>query len=84
MLVLRRRVGELLLIGEDVEIEILAIAAQGVKIGIRAPRETVVLRKELKITQQQNEAAAQGLTGVNFKQALEKLRGSSKIDPSLR
>jgi carbon storage regulator len=84
MLVLRRRVGESLLIGEDVEIEILAIAAQGVKIGIRAPRETVVLRKELKITQQQNEAAAQGLTGVNFKQALEKLRGGSKIDPSLR
>jgi carbon storage regulator len=84
MLVLRRRVGESLLIGQDVEIEILGIAAQGVKIGIRAPRETVVLRKELKITQQQNEAAAQGLTGANFEQALEKLRHSSKIDPSLR
>jgi carbon storage regulator len=77
MLVLRRRAGESLLIGEDVEIEVLAITAQGVKIGIRAPRETVVLRKELKITQQQNEAAAQGLIGTDFKQALEKLRASS-------
>jgi carbon storage regulator len=84
MLVLRRRAGESLLIGDDVEIEVLAITAQGAKIGIRAPRETVVLRKELKITQEQNELAAQGLTGADFKQALEKLRGNSKIDPSLR
>jgi carbon storage regulator len=84
MLVLRRRPGESLLIGDDVEIEILAITPQGAKIGIRAPRETVVLRKELKITQQQNEAAAHGLTGIDFQQALEKLRSNSKIDPSLR
>jgi carbon storage regulator len=70
MLVLRRRAGESLLIGDDVEIEVLAITAQGAKIGIRAPRETVVLRKELKITQQQNEAAAQGLAQVDLKQAL--------------
>jgi carbon storage regulator len=84
MLVLRRRAGESLLIGDDVEIEVLAITAQGAKIGIRAPREMVVLRKELKITQQQNEAAAQGLAQADLKQALEKLRGNSKIDPSLR
>jgi carbon storage regulator len=84
MLVLRRRPGESLLIGDDVEIEILAITAQGAKIGIRAPRETVVLRKELKITQRENEEAAQGLTGVDFQQALEKLRSNSKNDPSLR
>ena len=84
MLVLRRRAGESLLIGDDVEIEVLSITAQGAKIGIRAPRETVVLRKELKITQQQNEAAAQGLAGADFKQAVEILRSSSQINPSLR
>jgi carbon storage regulator len=84
MLVLRRRAGESLLIGNDIEIEVLAITAQGAKIGIRAPRETVVLRKELKITQQQNEAAAQGLAQADWKRALEKLRSNSKIDPSLR
>jgi len=84
MLVLRRRAGESLLIGDDVEIEVLAITAQGAKIGIRAPRETVVLRKELKFTQQQNEAAAQGLTGKELKHALEKLRSNSRIDLSLR
>ena len=84
MLVLRRRAGESLLIGDDVEIEVLAITAQGAKIGIRAPREMVVLRKELKITQQQNEAAAQGLAQTDLKQALEKLRSNSQIDPALR
>jgi carbon storage regulator len=84
MLVLRRRAGESLLIGNDVEIEVLAITAQGAKIGIRAPREMVVLRKELKITQQQNEAAAQGLAQADLNQALEKLRNNSQIDPSLR
>jgi carbon storage regulator len=84
MLVLRRRAGESLLIGNDVEIEVLAITAQGAKIGIRAPRETVVLRKELKITRQQNEAAAQGLAQADWKRALEKLRSDSQIDPSLR
>ena len=84
MLVLRRRAGESLLIGNDVEIEVLAITAQGAKIGIRAPKETVILRKELKITQQQNEVAAQVLSRLDLKRALEKLRANSQNDPSLR
>lgn len=74
MLVLRRRAGESLFIGEDIEIEFLAVTAQGVKIGIHAPRETVILRKELKVTQQQNEAAAQALAREDFQRAIEKLR----------
>jgi carbon storage regulator len=74
MLVLRRRAGESLFIGDDIEIEILAITAQGAKIGIRAPRETVILRKELRLTQQQNEAAAQSLGQKDLARALEKLR----------
>jgi carbon storage regulator len=74
MLVLRRRAGESVFIGDDIEIEILAISSQGAKIGIRAPRETVILRKELKLTQQQNEAAAQSLAKKDFERALEKLR----------
>ena len=74
MLVLRRRAGESVLIGDDIEIEILAISSQGAKIGIRAPRETVILRKELKLTQQQNEAAGQTLAKKDFEWALEKLR----------
>jgi carbon storage regulator len=74
MLVLRRRAGESVFIGDDIEIEILAVSSQGAKIGIRAPRETVILRKELKLTEQQNEAAAQSVSKKDFEQALEKLR----------
>ncbi|HLG98294.1 MAG TPA: carbon storage regulator [Bryobacteraceae bacterium] len=60
MLVLRRRAGQSVLIGDDIEIELLELTAHGAKLGIRAPRETVVLRKELKITREQNARAAQG------------------------
>jgi carbon storage regulator len=74
MLVLRRRAGESVFIGDDIEIEILAVSSQGAKIGIRAPRETVILRKELKLTEQQNEAAAHRLAKKDLERALEKLR----------
>lgn len=58
MLVIRRRPGESLLIGEGVEIEILDCGHSHVKLGIRAPKEVTVLRKEIHITSQQNRAAA--------------------------
>jgi carbon storage regulator len=74
MLVLRRRAGESVLIGDEIEVELLAITQQGAKIGIRAPKETVVLRKELKITQQQNTQAAGGASLQDLEQALHKLR----------
>jgi carbon storage regulator len=58
MLVLRRRAGESLMIGDNVEIEFLEVNSQGVKIGIHAPREITILRKELQLTEMQNRAAA--------------------------
>ena len=68
MLVLRRRAGESVLIGDDIEVELLAVSQQGAKIGIRAPKDTIVLRKELKITRDQNAQAASGppLSGSPF------------------
>jgi carbon storage regulator len=75
MLVLRRRPGESVFIGDDIEIEVLAVTSQGAQIGIRAPRETVILRKELKMTAEQNEAAAQGIAITDFKRALKNIRG---------
>ena len=74
MLVLRRRAGEALLIGDDIEVELLAVTAQGAKIGVRAPKDTVVLRKELKITREQNAEAARSLRPEDLQHALEKIR----------
>ena len=84
MLVLRRRAGQSLLIGDDIEIEVLSMTPQGVKIGIRAPKATVVLRKELKITRDQNEAAAQALALPDFARALQILHTSSRTNASPR
>lgn len=61
MLILRRRAGEALLIGDDVEIEILETGAWGVKVGIRAPKSVSILRKELQMTRAANCAAARGI-----------------------
>lgn len=74
MLVLRRRPGESFLIGDEVEVELLAVTPQGAKIGIRAPKETIVLRKELKITKEQNEQAASSVSLHALERAIQKLR----------
>jgi carbon storage regulator len=74
VLVLRRRAGESVLIGDEIEVELLAVTQQGAKIGIRAPKETIVLRKELKITQDQNTQAALGPSVSDLEQAIKKLR----------
>jgi carbon storage regulator len=74
MLVIRRRSGETLLIGEDIEIEILETGSSQVKLGIRAPKEVVVLRKEIKITGQQNVAASKGKSGAAVNSVLRTLK----------
>ncbi|MGJ9424640.1 carbon storage regulator CsrA [Nesterenkonia halotolerans] len=47
MLVLTRKVGEQLLIGEDVVITVLEVRGDGIKIGIDAPRDVKVQRREV-------------------------------------
>ena len=58
MLVIRRRAGEKFVVGKDVEIEVLEVGATQVKLGISAPKNVLILRKEVHITGQQNEAAS--------------------------
>lgn len=48
MLVLSRKAGETIWIGEDVEIVISEVKGEQVKIGIRAPRNIDVIRGELR------------------------------------
>lgn len=47
MLVLTRRVGEKLVIGNEVVIEVLSVSGEGVRLGVTAPRETSVHRFEV-------------------------------------
>jgi carbon storage regulator len=60
MLLMSRREGESILIGDDIEIVIAQIGRNRVKIGIRAPRETLVIAREVKLVRDANVAAAGG------------------------
>ena len=47
MLVVSRKVGERILIGENVVVTVVKVGNGGVRIGIEAPREMAVIREEL-------------------------------------
>jgi carbon storage regulator len=47
MLVLTRRVGETIMVGDDIEVEVLEVRPGIVRLGVRAPRSVRVLRSEL-------------------------------------
>jgi carbon storage regulator len=47
MLILTRRVGEKLYIGDDVTVTVLSIKGNQIRIGIEAPREVAVHREEI-------------------------------------
>ena len=47
MLVLTRRVGETILLGDDIEVEVLEVRPGIVRLGVRAPKSVRVLRSEL-------------------------------------
>lgn len=68
MLVIRRRVGETLVIGSDIEVEVLESGSSQVKLGIRAPRSVGVVRKEIRIVSEQNREAAQPIPNQLLKQ----------------
>ncbi len=60
MLVLTRKVGEAIRIGDDIEVIITALDQNKVKVGIRSPRHIPVFREELyrKIQNENREAAS--------------------------
>jgi carbon storage regulator len=47
MLVLSRKVGEEIVIGNDIRIKVIAIDGEKVRIGISAPKEVIVDRQEV-------------------------------------
>jgi carbon storage regulator len=64
MLILTRRVGETLMVGDDITVTVLGVKGNQVRIGVNAPRNVAVHREEIyeriKLEQNQKEGASHG------------------------
>lgn len=47
MLILTRRIGETLMVGDDVEVTVLGVNGNQVRIGVEAPKDIAVHREEV-------------------------------------
>ena len=61
MLILTRKLGEVIAVGDDIKIVILDIKGKHVRLGVEAPRKTKVYREELyEIIAEQNQESTKG------------------------
>ena len=74
MLMMSRRQGETILIGDDIEIVIAHIGRSRVKVGTRAPRRVQVVAQEVKLVGDENRAAAQAPSAEVLQLILAQLR----------
>ena len=74
MLVLTRKSNQSIMIGDEIEVSVLAIMGEKVRIGIEAPRSVPVFRKEVYIEIQQERSTEQEREHVD--QALERLKAN--------
>jgi carbon storage regulator len=80
MLILTRRPGESLTIGDDVVVTVVGVSGNQIRLGITAPQEVRVLRAEIhKGMREENRAAANALdTNSKLEDTATPVRGQEK------
>jgi carbon storage regulator len=73
MLVLTRKSNQSIMIGDEIEVSVLAIMGEKVRIGIEAPRSIPVFRKEVYLEIQQDKPREGDRKAVD--DALDRLKG---------
>ena len=81
MLVLTRKSNQSIMIGDDIEVSVLSIMGEKVRIGIQAPRDIPVFRKEvyLEIQEERAESATASNSGSGSGSGLR-----AEVDSELR
>ena len=78
MLILARRIGESIMVGDQVEISIVDIKGDQVKLGIKAPSQVKVYRREVYAAIQEENRAAAAAAPESLPEFDELLRGKSR------
>ena len=73
MLVLTRKSNQSIMIGDDVEVSVLSVMGEKVRIGIQAPQEIPVFRKEIYLEIHREDDTADAGTRVEADGAVEDL-----------
>jgi carbon storage regulator len=71
MLVLTRKLQEAIKVGNDIEITVLAVEGEQVKLGISAPKNIEIHRKEVFLSIQEENNIAANTSMESFKQLLK-------------
>jgi carbon storage regulator len=76
MLVFSRKRNESIMIGPDIEITVVSVGKDGVRLGIRAPREIPIHRKEVFLSIEQENQAASLVSIEKLEQIRQAIRSS--------
>ncbi|HXE99227.1 MAG TPA: carbon storage regulator CsrA [Solirubrobacterales bacterium] len=75
MLVLTRKTNQSIMIGDAVEVSVLAVSRDKIRLGITAPRDVPVFRKEVYLSIQEEQLGAEEDAKEQVEQALDDLSG---------
>jgi carbon storage regulator len=73
MLVLTRKTNQSIMIGDDIEVSVLAVARDKIRLGITAPRDVPVFRKEVYLSIKEEQVTTGDGATERIKTALNRL-----------